>query len=57
MAEKAIESVTEGKKNKVLKRHVDFTGSIEVPILDKSPPSFLCILDLFYIVLLLIVQA
>ena len=27
------------EKNKVLKRHIDFTGSNKVPTLDKSLPS------------------
>ena len=37
MAKKANKSVTQGRKNKVLKRHIDLAGSNKMPILDKSP--------------------
>ena len=39
MAQKAIDSGTQGKKNKVFKRPIDLTGINKVPKLDKSPPS------------------
>ena len=37
MAKKAVESGTQGRKNKDLKMHIDLTGSNKVSILDKSP--------------------
>ena len=41
MPKKAIKSRTQGRKNKVLKRHIDLTSSNKMPPLDKSPPTFL----------------
>ena len=45
MTKKAIESETKGQKNKVLKRHIDLTGSNIAQTLDKCPvdksPPFL----------------
>ena len=37
MAKKTIESGTQIRKNKVLKRYIDLAGSNKVPTLDKSP--------------------
>ena len=37
MPKKAVQSGTQGKKNKDLKMHIDLTGSNKVSILDKSP--------------------
>ena len=39
MPKKATQSGAQGRKNKVLKRHIELTGSNKVPILDKSPPT------------------
>ena len=39
MAEKAIDSGTKERKNKVLKSHIDLTVIKNVPIVDKSPPT------------------
>ena len=37
MPKKAVQSGTQGRKNKDLKIHIDLTGSDKVSILDKSP--------------------
>ena len=47
MPKRALKSGTQGTKNKVVKMHIDFTGSNKESILDKGPldkiPLTMCI--------------